>query len=111
MEGQAESGLNTKYSGEIDLKFSTVPIEQFSDILTQKIFRPRYEFTSMVLGLFPEDLDIEFSAVGRKVAQEGVVFDHPAPSDVVVAAVMNLRVIKNDESWCSKVVPVFEAAV
>ena len=54
----------------------------------------------MMLGLLPEDLEhVECGTVRWKVAQEGVVFGHPAPSDVVVESVMNFRVIENDACW------------
>ncbi len=82
------------------MKFCAIPVEQFLHILSQGAFRPRHELTPMVLGPFPEDFDhVEFGAVGREVAKEGVALDHPAPSDIVVQAVMDAGVVQDDEGW------------
>ncbi len=79
------------------MKFSALAIEQIPDILTQRVFCPRQEIASMVLVLLPEDLEhIEFGAVGREIAEEGVVLDHPAPRSVVIKTVMDSSVIQSD---------------
>ena len=67
----------------------------------QRVFRPCDKLAPVVLGLLPEDLDhVEFGAVGRQIAKEGVVFGHPAQKGSVFQAVMDASVIQHDEGGC-----------
>lgn len=69
-------------------------------MIPKSFFCPCHEVAPVILGVLPEDFDhVQFRAVRRDEAEEGVVFLHPAQSDAVVEAVMDSSVIEDDEGW------------
>lgn len=68
-------------------------------MIAQSIFCPCCEFTPVIFWMLPEDFDhVEFRAVGRDEAEEGVMRFHPAQGNTVVEAVMDSSVIEDDKS-------------
>ena len=84
-----------KQSGEIDLKFSTEPVEQFAGFGSKGFFRPSSELAPVILGFFPKDFDhIELRSVRRQVAKNRIVVFHPAQGEAVVQVVVNAGIVQ-----------------
>lgn len=81
------------------MKFRANPIEQFADFESEGIFRPSDEVAPVILGLFPKDFDhVQLWTIGWQIAEEGIELLHPAQGKTVIQAMVNPRIVQNDES-------------